>query len=286
MAEIYRLHYRAQLKKQCCAEDEEVIRAAEECRANIRSAQKDGRILTAALYYADKMLFLYYEAVGEAVKVREPAKLLSPVEKAWTLRAVPAVRECQEEGWGMSADVINGEKACAGEDIVESGEDVQADILYPMDFMKPLSPYLQVWPGQRGDRFFVHMYHIYCHSVPKSAEDWQRAHIPEKRRGRIAFLRDDRLFSYTYFHKAIVDEGLLMGDRYQSIALHENILFSYFEEPKTMTNIRNCPEMGSKVIEEWLAVDPEAHFIHMPEGEGENFMFLPALFALGKEDID
>lgn len=284
MAEIYRLHYRAQLKKEYSAEDEKIFRAVEECKVNIRAAQKDGRLLTAALYYADKMLFLYYEAVGEAVKVWEPVTLQPPVKKAWTLQTAPADRERSKENRDMTSDVINGEKACAGEEIVESGEDVQADILYPMDFLKPLSPYLQVWPGQQGDRFFVHMYHIYFHSVPKSTEDWQRASVPEKRRGRIAFLRNDRLFSYTYFHKAIVDEGLLQGDRYQSIALHENILFSYFEEPKTMTNIRNCPEKESKVIEEWLAVNPEAHFIHMPEGRGENFMFLPALFALGRED--
>jgi hypothetical protein len=31
----------------------------------------------------------------------------------------------------------------------------------------------------------------------------------------------------SYHHKAIVDEGLWYGDKYQSIALHENILFSY-----------------------------------------------------------
>ena len=128
------------------------------------------------------------------------------------------------------------------------------------------------------------MYHIYYHSVPKSVEEWKREGVPEKRRGRIAFVREDKLFSYTYFHKAIVDEGLLLGDKYQSIALHENILFSYFEEPKHMVNIREEAEKESEIIKDWLAVDPESHFIHMPEGEGENFMFLPALFALGTED--
>ena len=148
-----------------------------------------------------------------------------------------------------------------------------------------MNPFLQLWPGQKDDRLWVHMYHIYYHSVPQSPEQWKRAAVPEKRRGRIAFLRDDKLFSYTYFHKAIVDEGLLAGDKYQSIALHENILFSYCEEPKTFVNVQGDASRESQVIKDWMAVDPESHFIHMPQGKGENFMFLPALFAVGLEDI-
>lgn len=77
------------------------------------------------------------------------------------------------------------------------------------------------------------------------------------------------------------DEGLWYGDKYQSIALHENILFSYFEEPKAITNIQGDLEKQSEAIKEWLKVIPEDHFIHMPEGNGENFMFIPAYFALG-----
>jgi hypothetical protein len=74
---------------------------------------------------------------------------------------------------------------------------------------------------------------------------------------------------------------LWYGDKYQSIALHENILFSYFEEPKTITNIQGDLERQSEAIKGWLKVIPEDHFIHMSEGKDENFMFLPAYFALG-----
>ena len=132
--------------------------------------------------------------------------------------------------------------------ILESGQDMQTTCLYPEAALVPLSPFLQVWPGQHDDRLGEHMYHIYYHSVPKSVEEWKREGVPEKRRGRIAFVREDKLFSYTYFHKAIVDEGLLLGDKYQSIALHENILFSYFEEPKHMVNIREEAEKESEII--------------------------------------
>lgn len=261
---IYRLHYRGQLKE---GTPEEALRgAAEQCVKLVRQAQAQGKVLTAALYQADRMLFSYYEAVGEPLAVTEPA--------AMTHRPGG-----EQESPGESSSPDAGRKQ-----IPESGEDVQAACLRPDELLAPLQPYLQVWPGQAGDRLWVHMYHIYYHDLPKSVEDWRRTAVPEKRRGRIAFLREEKLFSYVYYHRAIVEEGLLPGDRYQSIALHENVLFSYFEEPKTMVNVKGDTSRESEVIQSWLAADPEAHFIHMPEGDGGNFMFLPALFAVGVED--
>lgn len=247
--QIYRLHYRGQLKENVSAEA--LNSAVENCRENIRQAQRNHKILTAALYQCDRMLFFYYEALGEPLQVTEPI----------------AAKEGQEQ-------------------LLESGEDVQTTCLLPEELLVPLSPLLQVWPGQKDDRLWAYMYHIYYHNRPESVEQWKRTAVPQKRRGRIAFLRSSKLFSYVYFHKAIVDEGLLTGDKYQSIALHENILFSYFEEPKNFVNIQGDTAKESQVIKDWLAVDPESHFIHTPEGEGENFMFLPALFAMGVEDLE
>lgn len=40
------------------------------------------------------------------------------------------------------------------------------------------------------------------------------------------YQQEDKLFSCVYYHKAIVHEGLLEGDRYQFIALHENIVIN------------------------------------------------------------
>lgn len=263
---IYRLHYRGQLREDMPSGS--LDREIQECIQNVRRAQVEGKILTAALYRSDRMLFFYYEAVGEPLVVAEPAALAGHT----------AVKDhCPQ---AEDAAVSDGQAALA-----ESGEDVQTTCPRPEELLLPLESFLQVWPGQHGDRLWVHMYHIYYHSVPESTEQWKRIRVPEKRRGRIAFLRDDKLFSYTYFHKAIVDEGLLTGDKYQSIALHENILFSYFEEPKTFVNVQGDVSKESRVMEDWLAVDPESHFIHMPQGKGENFMFLPALFAIGVEDM-
>lgn len=244
MQKIFRLHYRAQIKPEYTVAD--MKQALVQCGSRIRQAQHSGSMLTAALYYHDRMLFLYYEAVGEQLETVEP---------------------------------LAGE---AG--IRESGEDVQANIPYPKTFLAALEPFLESWPGQTDKRLWVHMYHIYYHSIPQDMEEWRRNAVPEMRRGRIAFLREEKLFSYVFYHNALVQEGLLQGDKYQSIGLHENILFSYFEEPKTLTNIKGNGEEASKVIDDWLAVNPESHFIHMPQGGGENFLFLPALLSMGVED--
>lgn len=155
--------------------------------------------------------------------------------------------------------------------------------LTPDSFMEPLNKHLHTWPTKQGLTHWAYMNHIYYHNIPESVEDWKRKVTPELRRGRIAYLHKDKLFSYVYHHVAIVEEGLLGGDKYQSIALHEDILFSYFEEPKIITNIKRDLSKESSVIHDWLAVDPESHFIQLEGSEGLNFLFLPSYFAIGQE---
>ena len=68
-----------------------------------------------------------------------------------------------------------------------------------------------------------------------------------------------------------------------SIALHEDVLFSYFEEPRSPVNIRRA-DGESQAIRGWMEVDPDSHFIHLPGSEGQNFLLLPDYFALGQEE--
>ena len=196
------------------------------------------------------------------------------------------IRRAQKKGQVLTAALYLADTADISRTLFFYYEGVGDNgVISVEELLEPIEDFLQPWPGMTKERGWVKMYHIYYHSIPESVEGWKRATKPELRRGRIALLYEEKLVSYIYYHKAIVDEGLLTGDRYQSIALHENLLFSYFEEPKTMVNIKNSPE-ESKVIEDWLAVDPESHFIHTPECEGLNFMFIPALFAMGVEDLE
>lgn len=158
----------------------------------------------------------------------------------------------------------------------------------PEDFLSALDEVLETWPEEQGLTSWAPMYPIYWHQIPDSVENWQKARnlldedgnqIKKERIGRIAFVYPEKLFSYTYWHQAIVEEGLLKGDQYQFISLHENILFSYFETPKHMVNIKNTEE-ESKVIRQWMEADPESHFDRAKAG-GENFRIIPVLFSVG-----
>ena len=127
---IYRYHYRGELKSDL--DEVSLEKALKDAETHIKTMVKEEKIMTAALYHFDKMLFFYYEAIGEE---QEPEALLSD-----------------------------------------------------------LNPFLKQWPGQESMRNWVYMYHIYYHAVPEGIEDWKRETIPQMRRGRIAFLKKDKLF--------------------------------------------------------------------------------------------
>ena len=216
---VYRCHYRGRLETDDPAQISPLM---DQCADNARAMIAEGKMMTAALYYFGRQLFLYYEALGETFR--------------------------------------------------------------PETFMGPLHPLLASWPEKEDTFDWAQMYNIYWHNVPQGEQDWKRVTRPERRRGRIAYLKQETMFRYVYHHFAIVEEGLLQGDKYQSIALHEDVLFSYFEEPKRFTNIQRDPTRESKAIQDWLDVDPESHFIPLPGSEGQNFLLLPDYFALGQED--
>ena len=107
---IYRLHYRGQLQDN--VSKRQLQEAADQCVQLTGQAKKQGRILTAALYQADMMLFFYYEALGEPLPVTEPFSLENEVF------------------------------------LPESGEDKQTTCIRPEELLAPLCPLLQAWPGQ------------------------------------------------------------------------------------------------------------------------------------------
>lgn len=148
------------------------------------------------------------------------------------------------------------------------------------NIFEPMAKYLKVWPGISTDRIWVLMFHIYCFAYPESLEEWRRPEVPNKRCGRIAILYPDKLYSYIYHHYAIVKEGCFKGDKYQSIAIHENIAFSYFETPREryITSVKRNASQESMELEGWSDVDPESHFIHLPGSNGQNFLEIPCCF--------
>ncbi len=75
----------------------------------------------------------------------------------------------------------------------------------------------------------------------------------------------------------------MKGDKYAFISLHENILFSYYEEPRNNVNIRNADE-ESIVIDKWIKAGPESHFDRV-KAKGSNFLVIPCLFTIDRLDL-
>ena len=121
---------------------------------------------------------------------------------------------------------------------------------------------------------------VFWHDQPTYAREYVRDQPPEGRCGRIALLRPEKLMSYVTYHQALVREGLLVGDRRQFISLHENVLFSYFETPRDreQVNIKRSNE-PSCVLAQWLAADPDSHFIRFPESPRENFHIIETVVS-------
>lgn len=159
--------------------------------------------------------------------------------------------------------------------------------LEPEDILPMVTKELALWPSKDGARAWAYMYPIFWHDIPTDLEYWKRDYTsgPKTRIGRIAYLKPDKLFSYIYHHKALVDEGLIKGDRYQFIANHEDILFSYYEEPRTNVKLKRDSNEESTVIKEWIAADPDSHFDHELSGK-DNFLVLPSLMTYGIDDLE
>ena len=152
----------------------------------------------------------------------------------------------------------------------------------PEQWFPEMAPFLHTWQELSGEKHWAYMYPVFWFDTPKDLETWKRKKAPDKRCGRIAVLYPDKLFSYVCSHQAIVKEGLLTGDRYQMISLHENLLFSYFETPRDREQVNIRREEGESLeIQKWEAVDPETHFRHFPEAGGENFLVIETVISVG-----
>jgi hypothetical protein len=167
------------------------------------------------------------------------------------------------------------------EEICDS-EDEKSD---PESICPEIGAFLKPWPEEDGDRYFVPMIKVYYQYEPEDDPDeWEkeRTTAVKTRVGRIAFVFPSKLTSYVMYHRRLTDEGLNKGDKYAFISMHENILFSYYEEPRNNVNIRRSDE-ASKVIDEWLKVDPESHFDRV-KAKGMNFLVIPCLFSVDRVD--
>lgn len=246
MSSIIRAQYRAAVREQLDQkEQDEWSSWLTRCQTVAQEKVQNGELLTCAMCQYQSMLFLYMEYIVPD-NFESEHKLVSESEPELVAKVVPQYADLPDQWFAPASDI------------------------------------LRTWPQRDRDRYFSYMYPVFWSDEPVSLEQWKRKQKPDARCGRIAVLYPDKLFSYVCHHQALVQEGLLVGDRYQMISLHENILFSYFETPRDRerVNIRRSTR-ESEEIKAWEAVDPYSHFYHFPEANGENFMIIPTLFSVG-----
>ncbi len=154
----------------------------------------------------------------------------------------------------------------------------------PESFMDPLRKYLSPWPQGNENVRWVKMVPVFWHAVPICADEWRESRPRQRRRGRIALLKENGLTEYVYHHFALTREGVFRGDKYMFISLYGSTLFSYFEEPRSSDNTLKT-DTPSEAIKGWMAVDPDSHFIPLPGSNGQNFLLIEALFDVGEDSL-
>lgn len=216
--------------------------AADQSKFAASKAVENAEVLTCGLFRYNRMIFLYMEVIID------------------------------DEHYESDSD-DNASAAGAG----TASNATRPSVLFP-----ELTGFLCKWPEMDGENEWVEMVPAFWFDSPVSLDQWKRKQAPDERCARIAVVYPDKLLSYLCHHQAIVKEGLLKGDRYQSIAFHENILFSYFETPRDreVVNIKKSDET-SAAIAEWEKADPESHFHSLPEANGGNFFVISTVFAVG-----
>lgn len=192
-----------------------------------------------------------------------------------------ALRELEAQ---LSQRVARGDLMTVGlfryRDMLFAYAECVGQALSARELFAPLENLLLPFPGEEGPAPFVPMNLVFYHALPEGETDWVRQTEPEKRMGRLAIIRPEKLWSYVHYHFALTQEGLLTGDKFLAIALHENYLFAYTEEPRVMTNIRRDLAQPSQVIRDWVAVHPKEHFVPWAADPSDHFQTLDTLLLL------
>lgn len=158
------------------------------------------------------------------------------------------------------------------------GAEVSPDALF-----SALSACMRPIPCRGREEAWKRMPLVFYHAIPRDSDDWHRPAPPEKRMGRLAIIRPEKLHSYVHYHYALTEEGLLTGDKFLCISLADGYLFAYTEEPRVMENIRRDMTEPSRVIRDWFRVDPMGHFVPWEQEPQDHFQTMETLLLLAAE---
>lgn len=104
----------------------------------------------------------------------------------------------------------------------------------PLELTGEAVPYLIDWAGETEPRKWIPMVDVFHFNEPAGYEHWLRKAPVERRGGRVAHLKREMMASYIYYHYQLQEERAFPGEKYEIIAMHENLLFGYQEFPKVM----------------------------------------------------
>jgi hypothetical protein len=137
----------------------------------------------------------------------------------------------------------------------------------PEAMFAALDSSLQDWPGHDEFRKWVPLIDVFHFNEPVSYEHWRRKGAVERRVGRIAHLRPEMVASYIYYHYQLQEERAFLGDKYEIIAIHENVLFGYQEFPKVVEQPLAPPKLKtSGTPADWNDARMDLHFQPWEDG--------------------
>ena len=282
---IKRYQYRCTFKDDY--DEKSYQEAVAKCREKSAQAISSGQFCNISFYRYENMGFVYVEKIcGKRDDGRENGSMEKDIDARGNVREIIEREEfATNESIREEADINERKKPEMAEFTAnESTREEEIENLVG-NILADIKSFLKIWPREERDTYFVPMINVYYHHIPEEDLDiWEkeRTTATKTRVGRVAFVYPDKLTSYILHHKEIVDEGLLRGDKYAYISMHENLLFSYYEEPRNNVNITGS-DQESKAIERWLAVDPESHFDRV-KAKGDNFLVIPCLFSVDRVD--
>lgn len=133
-------------------------------------------------------------------------------------------------------------------------------------FVEP-EGFLEAWPGKDRVRKWIPMIDVFHFNEPVNAEHWRRKSPVERRIGKVAHLKPEMAASYIYYHYQLQEERGFPGDKYEIIAIHEDLLFGYFEQPEVIEE----PLIPKKLFtsgtpEDWQDARMDLHFNPWEDG--------------------
>lgn len=149
----------------------------------------------------------------------------------------------------------------------------------PLSVFGELTPHLETWPGEEMPRVWIPMVEVFHFDEPQSMEHWRRPMPIEKRLGKIARLRPEKIASYTYFHYQLQEEQAFPGEKFKFITIHENLLFMYDEVPAVVGSPGHKGKLDTKnTPQDWASARMDQHFIPWDE-KTKFFKPIETLFA-------